>query len=417
MNKKLERKLKNLNVQKIDFPELKNIIFRNKDFRTTNYLVESIDWLIDNNIKVTNIPKTDAFAKFNENKEDQTIEEEDAEYDTSEMTTLEEVEEIEKEIEEEDKASNYTEINTSSDYILNLYIGDVSAIKRKNLTKEEEVELFKKYHNGDESAKQELIERNLRLVLFCARKYANKSLKLSIMDIIQEGNTGLLIALDKFDYTMGFRFATYAVWWIINGIKTAIANNGKTIRIPIHTTEQALAVLKAKSALMNKTGKEPTFEEIADYCNKNDLNKNVKRRDGVKPPLTAAQAKKFLFIYQTELISIDTPTGENEDDNLYEFLEDKETESPESYTDRLVLRDQIEEVMNQKLNKRERIMVKLRYGWDDDNPKTYVEIGEMFGVTKQCIESTVKRALKKLSKSTKLKIPKTKEELRWWSTR
>jgi len=417
MNKKLERKLKNLNVQKIDFPELKNIIFRNKDFRTTNYLVESIDWLIDNNIKVTNIPKTDAFAKFNENKEDQTIEEEDAEYDTSEMTTLEEVEEIEKEIEEEDKASNYTEINTSSDYILNLYIGDVSAIKRKNLTKEEEVELFKKYHNGDESAKQELIERNLRLVLFCARKYANKSLKLSIMDIIQEGNTGLLIALDKFDYTMGFRFATYAVWWIINAIKTAIANNGKTIRIPIHTTEQALAVLKAKSALMNKTGKEPTFEEIADYCNKNDLNKNVKRRDGVKPPLTAAQAKKFLFIYQTELISIDTPTGENEDDNLYEFLEDKETESPESYTDRLVLRDQIEEVMNQKLNKRERIMVKLRYGWDDDNPKTYVEIGEMFGVTKQCIESTVKRALKKLSKSTKLKIPKTKEELRWWSTR
>jgi len=333
------------------------------------------------------------------------------------MTTLEEVEEIEKEIEEEDKASNYTEINTSSDYILNLYIGDVSAIKRKNLTKEEEVELFKKYHNGDESAKQELIERNLRLVLFCARKYANKSLKLSIMDIIQEGNTGLLIALDKFDYTMGFRFATYAVWWIINAIKTAIANNGKTIRIPIHTTEQALAVLKAKSALMNKTGKEPTFEEIADYCNKNDLNKNVKRRDGVKPPLTAAQAKKFLFIYQTELISIDTPTGENEDDNLYEFLEDKETESPESYTDRLVLRDQIEEVMNQKLNKRERIMVKLRYGWDDDNPKTYVEIGEMFGVTKQCIESTVKRALKKLSKSTKLKIPKTKEELRWWSTR
>lgn len=417
MNKKLERKLKNLNVQKIDFPELKNIIFRNKDFRTTNYLVESIDWLIDNNIKVTNIPKTDAFVKFNENKEDQTIEEEDAEYDTSEMTTLEEVEEIEKEIEEEDKASNYTEINTSSDYILNLYLGDVSAIKRKNLTKEEEVELFKKYHNGDESAKQELIERNLRLVLFCARKYSNKSLKLSIMDIIQEGNTGLLIALDKFDYTIGFRFATYAVWWIINAIKTAIANNGKTIRIPIHTTEQALAVLKAKSALMNKTGKEPTFEEIADYCNKNDLNKNVKRRDGVKPPLTAAQAKKFLFIYQTELISIDTPTGENEDDNLYEFLEDKETESPESYTDRLVLRDQIEEVMNQKLNKRERIMVKLRYGWDDDNPKTYVEIGEMFGVTKQCIESTVKRALKKLSKSTKLKIPKTKEELRWWSTR
>ena len=417
MNKKLERKLKNLNVQKIDFPELKNIIFRNKDFRTTNYLVESIDWLIDNDIEVTNIPKTDAFAKFNENKEDQTVEEEDAEYDTSEMTTLEEVEEIEKEIEEEDKASNYTEINTSSDYILKLYIGDVSAIKRKNLTKEEEVELFKKYHNGDESAKQELIERNLRLVLFCARKYSNKSLKLSIMDIIQEGNTGLLIALDKFDYTMGFRFATYAVWWIINAIKTAIANDGKTIRIPIHTTEQALAVLKAKSALMNKTGKEPTFEEIADYCNKNGLNKNVKRRDGVKPPLTAAQAKKFLFIYQTELVSIDTPTGENEDDNLYEFLEDKETESPESYTDRLVLRDQIEEVMNQKLNKRERVMVKLRYGWDDDNPKTYVEIGEMFGVTKQCIESTVKRALKKLSKSTKLKIPKTKEELRWWSTR
>ncbi|KRL02960.1 RNA polymerase sigma factor [Lactobacillus equicursoris DSM 19284 = JCM 14600 = CIP 110162] len=243
------------------------------------------------------------------------------------------------------------------------------------LTGNEEVELAKRIEAGDEEAKEELTNANLRLVVSIAKRYVGRGM--SFLDLIQEGNMGLMKAVDKFDYRLGFKFSTYATWWIRQAITRAIADQARTIRIPVHMVETINKLIRIQRQLLQDLGRDPEPEEIA-----------------AEMDLPVKKVREILKVAQ-EPVSLETPIGEEDDSHLGDFIEDKDATSPEQHAANELLKDQLAEVLD-TLTDREENVLRLRFGLDDDNPRTLEEVGRVFGVTRERIRQIEAKALRKL---------------------
>ena len=253
------------------------------------------------------------------------------------------------------------------------------------LSSEEEIELAMRIMNGDEYAKKRLSEANLRLVVSIAKRYVGRGMQ--FLDLIQEGNLGLIKAVEKFDYTKGFKFSTYATWWIRQAITRAIADQARTIRIPVHMVETINKVKKVSSQLLHKNGHEPVAEEIA-----LELDMPV---DKVREIMRVAQ----------EPVSLETPIGEEEDSHLGDFIPDDEAPAPADAASHTLLKEQLGDVLS-TLTPREEKVLRLRFGLEDGRPRTLEEVGKEFDVTRERIRQIEAKALRKLrhpSRSKKLK--------------
>ncbi len=253
------------------------------------------------------------------------------------------------------------------------------------LTPEEETALAMRIIEGDDAAKKRLSEANLRLVVSIAKRYVGRGMQ--FLDLIQEGNLGLIKAVEKFDYTKGFKFSTYATWWIRQAITRAIADQARTIRIPVHMVETINKVKKVSSQLLHKNGHEPTAEEIA-----TELAMPV---DKVREIMRVAQ----------EPVSLETPIGEEEDSHLGDFIPDDDAPAPADAASHTLLKEQLDEVL-QSLTDREAKVLRLRFGLEDGRPRTLEEVGKEFDVTRERIRQIEAKALRKLrhpSRSKKLK--------------
>ena len=253
------------------------------------------------------------------------------------------------------------------------------------LTADDEVDLAKRIEEGDDDAKRRLAEANLRLVVSIAKRYVGRGML--FLDLIQEGNLGLIKAVEKFDYRKGYKFSTYATWWIRQAITRAIADQARTIRIPVHMVETINKLIRVQRHLLQELGREPTAEEIAD-----EMDVSVER---VREILKVAQ----------EPVSLETPIGEEEDSHLGDFIEDEDAPAPAEAASYLLLREQISEVLS-TLTPREKRVLELRFGLGDGRARTLEEVGQVFGVTRERIRQIEAKALRKLrhpSRSKKLK--------------
>jgi RNA polymerase primary sigma factor len=259
------------------------------------------------------------------------------------------------------------------------------------LTSAEEIRLAKKIEDwerdpaGASKAKDRLVEANLRLVVSIAKKYSGRGM--SFPDLIQEGNIGLMRAVEKFDFRKGFKFSTYATWWIRQAITRAIADQGRTIRIPVHMVETINRLIKTQGQLTQRLGREPTVEEIG--------------AEMELPPERVSEIQRIA----PEPLSLETPIGEEEDSHLADFVEDQEAMSPSEAAANILLRTEIEDALG-KLTPREREVLRMRFGLDDGTPRTLEEVGRYFKVTRERIRQIEAKALKKLkhpSKSRKLR--------------
>ncbi|SMB93037.1 RNA polymerase primary sigma factor [Thermanaeromonas toyohensis ToBE] len=264
-----------------------------------------------------------------------------------------------------------------------MYLKEIGRIPL--LTPEEEIELAKRMEQGDEEAKRRLIEANLRLVVSIAKRYVGRGML--FLDLIQEGNLGLIKAVEKFDYRKGYKFSTYATWWIRQAITRAIADQARTIRIPVHMVETINKLIRVSRNLLQELGREPTPEEIA------------KEMD-----IPVERVREIMKIAQ-EPVSLETPIGEEEDSHLGDFIEDEDALAPADAASYMLLREQLEEVLD-SLTPRERKVLRLRFGLDDGRSRTLEEVGQEFGVTRERIRQIEAKALRKLrhpSRSKKLK--------------
>ena len=254
------------------------------------------------------------------------------------------------------------------------------------LESDKEIELAKRILEGDEVAKQELISSNLRLVVSIAKHFLGRGMQ--FLDLIQEGNIGLIKAVEKFDYTKGFKFSTYATWWIRQAITRAIADQARTIRIPVHMVETINKMTRIQRQMTQDLGREPTAEEIAE------------KMDGDMTPEKVRQIQRI----NLEPVSLETPIGEEDDSHLGDFIEDKEDITPNEYASNELLKNELQKILND-LTPREAKVLKLRYGLDDGRPHTLEEVGKEFNVTRERIRQIEAKALRKLrhpSRSKKL---------------
>ena len=278
---------------------------------------------------------------------------------------------------------NQLEREVSMDDPVKVYLKDIGKVAL--LSTEEETELAEKMMQGDEWAKKRLSEANLRLVVSIAKRYVGRGMHL--LDLIQEGNLGLMKAVEKFDYTKGFKFSTYATWWIRQAITRAIADQARTIRIPVHMVETINKLIKISRQLLQDLGREPTPEEIAEAMG-----------------ITVEKVVEIQTIAQ-DPVSLETPIGEEEDSNLGTFIEDEKSASPSDVVAFAMLKKQLISILD-TLTPREEKVLRLRYGIDDGKPRTLEEVGKEFNVTRERIRQIEAKALRKLrhpSRSKKLK--------------
>ncbi|WP_270235484.1 RNA polymerase sigma factor RpoD [Streptococcus anginosus] len=292
----------------------------------------------------------------------------DKEGNPSERVLNKEEEEAEL-TDEELLGSNSAKVNDP----VRMYLKEIGVVPL--LTNEEEQELAVLVEQGDLGAKQRLAEANLRLVVSIAKRYVGRGMQ--FLDLIQEGNMGLMKAVDKFDYTKGFKFSTYATWWIRQAITRAIADQARTIRIPVHMVETINKLVREQRNLLQELGQDPTPEQIAE------------RMD-----ITPDKVREILKIAQ-EPVSLETPIGEEDDSHLGDFIEDEVIENPVDYTTRIVLREQLDEVLD-TLTDREENVLRLRFGLDDGKMRTLEDVGKVFNVTRERIRQIEAKALRKL---------------------
>ena len=271
----------------------------------------------------------------------------------------------------------------SIDDPVRMYLKEIGRVPL--LTAEEEVALAKQMEAGDEEAQRRLAEANLRLVVSIAKRYVGRGML--FLDLIQEGNLGLIKAVEKFDYNKGYKFSTYATWWIRQAITRAIADQARTIRIPVHMVETINKLIRVQRQLLQELGRDPAPEEIAEVME-----------------ISVERVREIMKIAQ-EPVSLETPIGEEEDSHLGDFIEDHDAPAPAEVASFMLLKEQLEEVLD-TLTAREEKVLRLRFGLDDGRARTLVEVGQNFGVTRERIRQIEAKALRKLrhpSRSRKLK--------------
>lgn len=379
-NKKSEEKNKNSNVK----PQTSE----NKDI--TNEEKEKIGNIIEEAKQTGKMTYADLATKLNEvnpEKIDSVFDEfekvgvdilpEDFD-EEPDIEDLKEVEELKL-----DEITDTTFEGISVDDPVRMYLREIGKIPL--LTFDEELDLAKKILEGDEDAKKKLAESNLRLVVSIAKKYVGRGML--FLDLIQEGNMGLIKAVEKFDYTKGFKFSTYATWWIRQAITRAIADQARTIRIPVHMVETINKLIRTSRNLLQQLGREPTPEEIAKEME-----------------ISVEKVVEIQKIAQ-DPVSLETPIGEEEDSHLGDFIQDEDSPAPHDAASYTLLKEQLEEVMN-TLTPREAKVLKLRFGLEDGKSRTLEEVGKEFNVTRERIRQIEAKALRKLrhpSRSKKLR--------------
>ncbi len=286
-----------------------------------------------------------------------------------------------RDLEEEDLVDP---VDLAAEYSLDdpvrMYLKEIGQVKL--LSAEEEVELAKRVSEGDQVAKNKLTEANLRLVVSIAKKYSGRGLH--ILDLIQEGNTGLIRAVDKFDWTKGNKFSTYATWWIRQAITRAIADQARTIRVPVHMVEVINKATRCNRKLVQELGREPTVEEIAA-----ELNLPVEKI--IEANRTAA-----------DTLSLDTPVGDEEDTSIGSFVEDERTPGPADATSNALLAEALKEILD-TLTEREADVLRMRFGMADGRTHTLEEVGQIFGVTRERIRQIENKAIRKLRHPSRAK--------------
>ncbi len=306
----------------------------------------------------------------------ETLEDNGIAFDSSDISN-EEMSAIESEVEAFGAAENMERIleqeGLSIDDPVRLYLKEIGRVPLLNSDREKE--LAERMMAGDESAKTELVEANLRLVVSIAKRYVGRGM--FFLDLIQEGNMGLMKAVDKFDYTKGYKFSTYATWWIRQAITRAIADQARTIRIPVHMVETIHKVSRVSRQLLQENGREPTAEEI-----------------GERIAMSAEKVREIMKIAQ-DPVSLETPIGEEEDSHLGDFIPDDDTPSPAEATSTNILREELERQLH-TLTPREEHVIKLRFGLYDGRTRTLEEVGKEFDITRERIRQIEAKALRKL---------------------
>lgn len=317
-----------------------------------------------------------------------TSEEIETVYDALEKEGIEIVDDLEKELEDIEVSKEELEDLSVPDGIniddhVKMYLKEIGKVDL--LDADEEISLAKRMSEGDEEAKKRLAEANLRLVVSIAKRYVGRGML--FLDLIQEGNLGLIKAVDKFDYSKGYKFSTYATWWIRQAITRAIADQARTIRIPVHMVETINKLVRISRQLVQELGREPTTEELAKELN-----------------LSVEKVREISKISQ-EPVSLETPIGEEEDSHLGDFIPDDDAPAPSEVASFVMLKEQLEDVLK-TLTPREAKVLRLRFGLEDGRPRTLEEVGKEFDVTRERIRQIEAKALRKLrhpSRSKKLK--------------